>query len=504
MNNASSKPARHSQRTEQLARSLQPKEIYEWLVTVGYFPEAYVLPPCFSVEKHPNYGERYFPIKNKYKPDISQLCELHFPKSKLTDRTFGIIDPKIHNDIALEFAKNWDTLLNKIFNPNKHIYSYSFPIPIDASNPGHLGKLRSGRMIYEYLEMAENDLVEEAYRYKHIIQTDIKNCYPSIYTHSIAWAFHTKATIRSGSNRFNVNLLGNRLDKLFQNANDGCTNGLPIGPVVSDLICEVILSAIDLEISATVNKYDMLALRFKDDYRFLCKSENDCLRIIKKLQQKLKEFNLLLNEDKTRIKELPEGIFREWVSKYHQISPRKGKKLLFKQFKEFYLGVIGIDKEHPGTGIIDRFIVDLADKQYKPLISTEAKCLTKSISLLLLLAERRIKTFPKILGLIESMMIQSKRQDTRDLVEQHLKLMLKDLKGNYEENRYLISWILYFLKSNGFTVRGMRNFNHSILDSIKSNRNLLFNSCTDFKLYRNIPKTKVNGSLLYHLDIFKP
>jgi hypothetical protein len=504
MNNVLGKPARHSQRTEELARSLQPKEIYEWLVTVGYFPEAYVLPPCIFVEKHPPYNKRYFPIKKQYKATISQLCELHFPKSELTDRTFSIIDPQIHNDIALELAQNWDTLLDILFNPNKHIYSYSFPIPIDASRPGHLGKLRSGRMIYEYLEMAENDLVEEAYRYKYIIQTDIKNFYPSVYTHSIAWAFHTKTTIRAASNRYDGNLLGNRLDTLFQNANDGCTNGLPIGSVVSDLISEAILSAIDLEISATVKKYNILAVRFKDDYRFLCKSENDCRRIIKRLQNELKEFNLLLNEDKTRIKELPEGIFREWVSKYHQISPRKSKKLSFKQFKEFYLGVISIDKEHPGTGIIDRFIVDLADKEYKPLISTEPKCLTKSISLLLLLAERRIKTFPKILGLIESMMIQSNRQDTRDLVEQYLKLLLKDLKINSEENRYLISWILYFLKSNNFSAPRMGKFNHPILDSIKSNKNLIFNSCTDFKLYRDISKTKKESSLSYHLDIFKP
>ena len=121
-----SKPAKHSKRTEELARSLQPKDIYEWLVTVGYFPEAYVLPPCFSVEKHPQYGKQYFTVnnKNKYKPDISQLCELYFPKSELTDRTFGIINPKIHNDIAFELSKNWDTLLNLIFDTDNHIYSY--------------------------------------------------------------------------------------------------------------------------------------------------------------------------------------------------------------------------------------------------------------------------------------------------------------------------------------------------------------------------------------------
>ena len=101
-------------------------------------------------------------------------------------------------------------------------------------------------------------------------------------------------------------------------------------------------------------------------------------------------------------------------------------------------------------------------------------------------------------------MIQSSRQDSRDLIEQHLKFLLKDLKENCEENRYVISWILYFLKSNNFAIKGMRNFNHAILDSIKSNKNLIFNNCTDFKLYRKISKTKKIGGLSYHLDIFKP
>jgi hypothetical protein len=499
-----SKPARHSQKTERLARSLQPRDVYKWLVTVGYFPEAYVLPPCFHVQRHPIYGKRYCPITRKYQPKISQLCELHFPKSHFTDRTFSIIDPEIHNDIALEFAENWNTVLDILFHPDKCIYSYSFPIPVDASHLGALGKLRSGRMIYEYIEMAENDLVEEAYRYKYLIRTDIKNFYPSVYTHSIAWAFHTKSVIRTGSNRSDSSFLGNRLDKLFQNANDGCTNGLPIGPAVSDLISEVILSAIDLEVSQKVRKLEALAVRFKDDYLFLCKGRNDCQDIIKCLQKNLKEYNLLPNEDKTDIRELPEGMFREWASKYYQIRPNKGIKLSYKEFKELYLGVLRIDKENPGTGVIDRFIADIMDKQYRPLIPVDAVSLNKSVSLLLLLAERRVKTFPKILGVIEAMMAQSNNQAIRDLVEKHLKLLLRELIKNWEDNRYLISWILYFLKSNGFPVRIRQQFNHPILDSIKSNKNRIFNTRCDFSLYRCISSAKAAGSLSYHLDVFKP
>jgi hypothetical protein len=41
-------------------------------------------------------------------------------------------------------------------------------------------------------------------------------------------------------------LAGNRLDKLFQNVNDGCTNGIPIGPAFSDLVAERVLAGVDL------------------------------------------------------------------------------------------------------------------------------------------------------------------------------------------------------------------------------------------------------------------
>jgi Reverse transcriptase (RNA-dependent DNA polymerase) len=291
---------------------------------------------------------------------------------------------------------------------------------------------------------------------------------------------------------------------LFQNANDGCTNGLPIGPAVSDLISEIILSVIDLGVSQKVKEFDALGVRFKDDYRFFCKSKNDCQRIIKSLQQNLKEYNLLPNEDKTDIQELPEGIFREWVSKYYQICPPKRKRLSFKEFKELYIGVIRIDKENPGTGVIDRFIADIMSKQYKPLIPVDPASLNKSVSLLLLLAERRIKTFPKILGVIEAMMVQSNSENTRDLVQKHLNLLLLELSRNWEENRYLITWILYFLKSNNFPVPRRQKFTHPILESIKSNKNKVFNDCCEFKLYRRVSSTRSAGSLSYHLDVFKP
>ena len=127
--------------------------------------------------------------------------------------------------------------------------------------------------------------------------------------------------IRKVGNRYDYTFLGNRLDKLFQNANDGCTNGVPIGPAVSDLVAELVLAAVDRILSRDLTD-DVLVVRFKDDYRILAKSEQAGRSVVKKLQAALKEYRLELNDEKTQVPKLPDGLFRTWVSEYHAANPR--------------------------------------------------------------------------------------------------------------------------------------------------------------------------------------
>ncbi len=331
----------------------------------------------------------------------------------------------------------------------------------------------------------------------------MKNYDPSVYTHGIAWAIHSRAVIRKGTNRNDYSFLGNRLDKLFQHANDGCTNGLPIGPAVSDLIAELILPAVDLVISPGLQLAGVLALRFKDDYRFLCRTQEDCKKVTKLLQKGLKDLNLLLNEDKTEVAVLPEGVFREWVSKYHAIRPKKKAQLSFQQFRELYLAVLRIDQEVPGTGIIDRFIADVTDASYQPLFPVSTFHIEKTISLLLLMAERRIRSLPRILGLVEAMIIASSRASATRAVERHLNNVLAEVSKEPDENRYLISWLLYFLKSNGLMVKGSPSFADPILTSVQSNTCNLFAGAKDFRLFRGVRTARRAGGLLKHLDVFR-
>lgn len=501
----------HRAATNKLAKSLKKSDVYHWLVEHGYLPESFVLPPCFRVVKRPTRPKIYFKITKKgksFSPKYTEYAKVHFPKTDLTDRIFGVIDPEIHNDIAYHISRNWSAVIKAIFPNDSRVTSYSFPIPIDARNPGRVGYLRSGRMIYEFVGMIDDDIAAVAYKYTHIVKADIKNFYPSIYTHSIAWAIHGKTFIRKAVNLHNYNLLGNRLDKLFQNANDRCTNGVPIGPVVSDLISEIIAAGVDKLFSKKISKetIDCEIIRFKDDYRILTKSETDAKSTIKLLQAALKEYNLELSDEKTTISILPDGLFREWVSMYHAANPRKKKWYSWKEFRELYLSVLRIDKACPGTGVIDRFLADILTKSGYLRVRVGLFNLQKVISMLLMLGTLRIKSFPKIIAILEAILRSPFGAIHQKLIVDHLESYLIKLSGEEERNKYLISWISYFLVSNGLEklLSFKPRFKDIITRSIFNNRGLLFKDCKEFKLFEGCKSVGKKISMLKHLDVFDP
>jgi len=58
-------------------------------------------------------------------------------------------------------------------------------------------------------------------------------------------------------------------------------------------------------------------------------------------------------------------------------------------------------KKFEGTGVVDRFLSELYTKNQELKFNFKDKDLLKAISLLLMLKERRNKSFPQILGIIE-------------------------------------------------------------------------------------------------------
>ena len=315
-------PEKHFYKTKKLLYEVDKDKIADWLLNEGYFPEQYVLAPSFQVTD--------FKLKDEpYKDDLSDLTRhnlisISYPKTLLTSRNFAIQHPRNYHDIVYWIIDDWESLLDKLFHDELKIFPYSFPIPVTARNTGGLSSLRSGRMIYEWLEMAENDMVAEAREYNLIVRTDIKNFYNSIYTHSIAWALHGREEALKDKN---YNLVGNKIDRLVQYANDARTNGIPVGSALSDLIAEIVLTCIDRKVSNRLDDITFLGTRFKDDYRILCNSQKEAKTILKTLSEELNRFNLLLNEKKTNILELPEGLYRKHDREYFPYSLKGIKKI---------------------------------------------------------------------------------------------------------------------------------------------------------------------------------
>jgi hypothetical protein len=501
-------PEKHFNDTKKLIKKISLDRVAEWLLVEGYFPEQYVLPPTFKINKFDLKSVSYYkikvtPSKTEFKPKAFETVHISFPKSQLTERIFGIIEPTIYHDIVKNLVDEWDLVIKHIFHKDIKIFSYSFPIPVSKRYEGEVGALRSGRMIYEFIEMAENDSVAEGHEFKYLLKTDIKNFYPTIYTHSIAWALHGKNMARSDRQSFN--LLGTKLDKLFQNANDCCTNGLPIGPAVSDLISEIILARVDRDCSNDLKNrgINYLGTRFKDDYRFLCNSKTDAETIIKSLQVHLRQFNLNLNESKSEIKSIPEGFYRRWCLEYQKISLKNKKQISYKLFENTLLNVIQIDKENPDTGVIDKFLSEITTKRYTLKVKANAKQSLKMFSLLLMLKERRAKAFPQILAIIEQLIILNKnKKRLLKKISSSVQILIDQKMKNPEENQYDLLWLIYFIQSNKLCkITWNSDITSTLIKSLKRDKQIFFSTGNGIKLYTTLTNAK-KSPLLKHLAIF--
>jgi len=500
---------KHIRQTEKLLRAIDNEIIADWLLNEGYFPEQYVLPPTFKVDG-------FQLAENPKNADINDLARrkiisISYPKTLLTSREFGIQHPSNYHDIVFYLINNWDDIISLIFNKKNKIYSYSFPIPVNSKDKGKLSPLRSGRMIYEWIAMAEKDLVAEAHRYNFIVRSDITNYYNSVYTHSIAWAIHGQEEAFADKEN---NLFGNKIDRLVQYANKGRTNGLPVGSALSDLIAEIILSVIDLNVSKKVEKdgIDFLATRFKDDYRILCHSKEQGEKILNCLAEELRQFNLAINENKTIILNLPSGLYRHHDRAYHPFSLREIVEIDFKTFELTLLKAMDIHIEYPGTSILEKFFSELYSDNHDLKIkfsnnpNSRRKQILKTLSILMLLKRESEKILCHVLAVIELIYIRYRK-------EFNLKSPLKELvvseikKASQKNSVFELVWLVFYSRYIGLGITNFseliseKNLENLFLKSMVTSQQKIFNDSEIF-LFRK-PKDCKEMTLAKRLAVFE-
>jgi hypothetical protein len=500
---------RHFRETEQLLRQVPTDEISDWMLTRGYFPENHIVPPTYET--------RNFTLQSKpYNSNVNSLARrklitLSYPKSLLTARKFAVMDPRNYHDIVYYLNQQWPKILDILFHKSLCIYSYSIPVPVTKDDSLALSQLRAGRMIYEWIQMAENDLVSDAVSYKVLARTDVANFYSSIYTHSIAWALEGREEAFKDKN---CSLVGNRIDKLFQYSNDARTNGIAVGSALSDLIAEVILADIDRRVSEKLSDIDFIAVRFKDDYRILAQSEDDAKAVLRRISEELSEINLSLNERKTHITELPDGLYRAHDREYFPHSLRWKSRIPFKTFEHTLLIALDVHRRFPGTSILEKFMSELFSRDNNLKIefsngeARELNQIKKLISLLFLVKRESEKTLCHVLAIIQFVYLHKK--PLRPYLKAYLKTVIEwELKAaSGKGSAFEVVWYVFFSRYLGLGITGfgkmIQNTEVSDNEFVKcmlASQNKLFPD-SGIELFKK-PSACKGQLLVDYLDVFK-
>ncbi len=177
----------------------------------------------------------------------------------------------------------------------------------------HIQKLKGKKSLFEMSKsyedkdkFLEKEITKLPIKKRFKVEADISNCFPSIYSHVLAWALVGKSEAKK--HKGDTTLWYNKLDAYCRHMKYGETNGLLIGPHTSNLLSEIVLSCIDNQLSS---KYDYY--RNIDDFTCYVKDEAEAEQFLLDLTNALKEYELTLNTKKTKITNLPTTTNDDWV-----------------------------------------------------------------------------------------------------------------------------------------------------------------------------------------------
>lgn len=310
---------------------LSPDEVFSGLLDYGLFAEK--IPPCFKTvgladfvyEKMGNLLEET--NEKKLREIVGKCAHDYMRYEALRDsnipRHMGIPHPEAYGLQALAIAKHWQAIATHC------------NLPTPAFSRIHVRKIGNGRIFEMNYKGAERYRFEEDEQKwmtgaQYVVEADIANCFPSIYTHSIPWALDGRTAAKKSSSL--TKLAGNLLDKCTQNTRDRQTNGLLIGPHASNIISEIVLTQIDIDLQA--NGHHKVK-RHVDDYRFYAATFEEAEKFIKNLGLALRTFEMSLNEKKTKIVSLPRPSEADWVLVLNRHPLPKDQELKFSEIRSF-------------------------------------------------------------------------------------------------------------------------------------------------------------------------
>lgn len=281
----------------------------EDFIEKGYLP--FELIPALNTTSLSKVVNKLLPNLSGYPVKSSISCNYSIPKVKQIRRELSIPNPLHQLRLCKILYDNWSSI-ESFLSGSK--LSKSTPL---VKNP--FFQSDEPRTFYREIKIADIPIQRSLHSNsaRYLLKTDLSRFFPTIYTHSIPWALHTKDAAKAsiGRNGGPRSLYGNLIDEAVRNTQDKQTSGIQIGPDSSYIISEIIMVAIDCELvkSLNSNKIKYKGFRFIDDYYLYFSKLSDAEYALSALYGIVKDYELELNSYKTKIVELPDILDSKWV-----------------------------------------------------------------------------------------------------------------------------------------------------------------------------------------------
>lgn len=411
------------------------KEIAKKIISTGYFTSE--IPNEFkSATLSENMDEIDLTVSKLSKRGLNKWCKLidfSIPKGENFRRNLSVPHPLHYILLAQLIEEKWGELATHF---SKSLFSLTTP---QISEFSIIPKYNMSEMV--------NRRIRNLVSKKYILQADITRFYPSIYTHAIPWALHTKEIAKA--NQTDDSYYGNVIDKLIRNLQDGQTVGIPIGPISSLIIQEIIGTRIDDDFKTSYG-CELVGFRYTDDMEYYFATLEEAERALNILNKTLKNYGLDLNYSKTKIVKIPQVLESEWLyffKKYKFRIIKNNKKLAIQtqktDIKEFFSMVFKYKVQLNEKGIINYAVKVLRNV----VIYVENWDMLESLLLQSILVDASI--IPTVFETIESHKYKGYPLDY-EKIKDFINVLIKDnieLKNDFE-----VSWALSFAKNLEITI----------------------------------------------------
>lgn len=406
--------------------SISSIELYDNLIEYGFFAEK--IPSFLTSQNFLAFLKNSNVLPDEKSKDYirySNIRNINIP------RVLSIPEPFAYANQCKSLSDNWDEIKNHF---EKKTINDDFKI-----SRIHIRKLKNKEGLFEmtYKNFSkdgepEQDIMIGA---RYVINADISTCFPSIYSHSIAWALVGKTSAKVNTKKGEW---FNQIDFYTRNLKFGETNGVLIGCHSSNIISEIVLTAIDCELSKKGFRYT----RNIDDYTCYVKSNEDAEQFLLILSEELKKYELSLNHKKTKVNLLPQSSDSNWVTKLNHFTfidtyKKDDKEFIkVKEIKGFINYAIELMIDNQLDASILKYAIKVISSKY--LSENARKYYVKYIHHLILL-------YPYLISSIDESVFGKHENDSESI-----KLIAEDVykygldRKIYEACSYSIYWALKY------------------------------------------------------------